>query len=124
MRSAAPWRPIQGAPFTPNVVKARVAFGQALAASGQADRALAEMTQAIQDDSALFGASSRAVGLDLRNLARVQLRTGRSEAAFKSIDQALSILGEHFHLDSPGYLATLQLRGTIVLAARHAAAAR
>ena len=61
-----------------NVVKARVAFAQALAASGQADRALAEMSRAIQDDSALFGASSRAVGLDLRNLARVQLRAGRS----------------------------------------------
>ena len=107
----------------PNVLKARSAYSQILAASGQRRLAIAEAELVMNDNSQLFGPSSRAVGLDLRNLARLQLDAGQLAPALQSADRAVSILREHFDPGSPGYGALIQLRGLIRLAAgRHAGA--
>ena len=97
----------------PNVLKARVALGQALANSGRLDRALQVTQDAIQDASALFGPSSFLVGLDLKKLAEMQMRAGKQRAARLSFERSYSILVRHFQADSPAYASLLKLRAEI-----------
>ena len=99
----------------PNVIKARVALGQALAGSGQAARGIQETRDAIEDTSTLFGASSRLVGLNLKILAEMQMHAGQWRAAKESIGRSYSILKDHFDSDSPGYASLLKLRSEIEL---------
>lgn len=107
----------------PNVLKARVAYAQALAANGQAERAVTETRQAIHDATMLFGASSRIVGVDLLRLARLHLQTGQTELAFESANRAHSILAGQLDQNTPGYAAVLEVRGEALLAARRPAEA-
>ena len=104
----------------PNVLKAREAYGFALAASGERQDGLREMNEAIRDSSSSFGASSRVVGFSLRRLARVQLDAGLAADALESIDQAVSILAEHQDRGAPGFARTLELRGRVFTAAQFA----
>jgi eukaryotic-like serine/threonine-protein kinase len=101
----------------PNVLKARVAFYGALARSGQAGRAIHLTQAAIQDASALFGPSCRLVGLELKELAEIQMEAGQWRAARQSIEQSRSILSGHYQHDSPAYAALLKLRSEIGLRA-------
>jgi len=102
----------------PNVLKARVAYAQALAANGQVDRAITETRRAIQDATRLFGGSSRIVGVDLLRLARFHLQTGNMEMALENANRAHSILAGQLDLDSPGFATVLEVRGAALLAAR------
>jgi tetratricopeptide (TPR) repeat protein len=97
----------------PNVIKARVAFGQALAGSGQLDRGLQITQAATQDASALFGPSSFLVGLDLEKLARIEMQSGKWRAAGQSIERSHSILAGHLRADSPAYASLVKLRAEI-----------
>jgi eukaryotic-like serine/threonine-protein kinase len=99
----------------PNVLKARVALGQALAGSGQTARGIQQTLDAIEDTSALFGASSRLVGLDLKILAEMEMHAGQWRAAKESIGRSCSILAGHLDGDSPGYASLLKLRSEIEL---------
>ncbi|HWB96464.1 MAG TPA: serine/threonine-protein kinase, partial [Bryobacteraceae bacterium] len=105
----------------PNVLKARVALGRALAVSGRPGRGILLTRDAIQDASGLFGPSSRLVGLDLRRLAEMQLRAGQWRAARQSIERSYAILANHLHADSPVYASLLRLRSEIELHRSHRA---
>jgi serine/threonine-protein kinase len=97
----------------PNVLKARVALGNALAGSGQPARGMQLTQDAIEDAMALFGPSSRFVGVNLKMLAEMQWRAGQGHEAMKSIDRAYSILVDHFRRDSPGFASLVKLRSEI-----------
>ena len=90
--SGAALRRIPIAETHPNVLKARVAFAQALAGSGQPARGIRMAKAAIEDASALFGSSSPLVGLDLATLAEMQMRAGQWLAARQSMERSRSIL--------------------------------
>lgn len=107
----------------PNVLKARMAYGQALAAAGDPASGIAETRLVVEDATALFGPASRQVGLFMRTLARLQLDAGQLPAALQSVDGSLAILDRHFDRESPGFGSLLQLRGRILLAARNYAEA-
>jgi hypothetical protein len=101
----------------PNVLKARLAWAQALARSGQPFRGI-RMAQAVIDDaSALFGASSQLVGQYLVILAEMQRNGEQWPAAHESIERAHSILVRHYRTDSPAYLSLAKLRSEIELGA-------
>lgn len=101
----------------PNVLKARLAWAQALARSGQPFRGI-RMAQAVIDDaSALFGASSQLVGQYLVILAEMQTSDEQLPAARESIERAHSILVRHYRTDSPAYLSLAKLRSEIELGA-------
>ncbi len=97
----------------PNVLKARVALGYALAGSGQMARGMLLIQDAIEDAVVLFGPTSRFVGINLKLLAELQWRAGQPRAARHSIDRAYSILVEHFRGDSPGFVSLAKLRSEI-----------
>ena len=101
----------------PNVLKARIAYGQALAAAGRLKEGMEEVAAAIRGGSETFGPSSRGVGLDLRILARLQWKSGDLESALESADRSVRILKEHLDPEAAGYGALLGLRGGILLAA-------
>ena len=97
----------------PNVLKARVALGHALAGSGQPARGIRLTQDAIEDAMALFGPTSRFVGINLKMLAELQWRAGQRSEARQSIDRAYSILVDHLHRDSPGFHSLVKLRSEI-----------
>jgi len=97
----------------PNVIKARLALGQALAGCGRPDQAMQTIYDAIQDASALFGPSSFLVGQGFEKLARIQNQAGKRQAAKQSIERAYSILTNHFEIDSPAYASLTTLRAEI-----------
>jgi tetratricopeptide (TPR) repeat protein len=97
----------------PNVLKARLAVGQALAASDQLARGIRLTQDVIDDTSALFGPSSRLVGVEFQKLAEIQMRANKRRAAKQSIERACSILVRHLHSDSPVYASRLKLRAEI-----------
>lgn len=97
----------------PNVLKARVVLYRALARSGQPGRAIQLTQAAIQDASALFGQSCRLVGLELKDLAEMQMEAGQWRDAGQSVEQSYSILSGHYQHDSPAYAALLRLRAEI-----------
>jgi hypothetical protein len=66
-----------GSQTHPNVLKARVARAEAMAASGQVTRAIRETEQAIEDAEALFGPGSLMAEQYRRTLAGLQ-KTGRA----------------------------------------------
>jgi serine/threonine-protein kinase len=101
----------------PNVVKARVAYAQALAATGRRDEGARELHRAIDDSATLFGPSSRAVGLDLLKLARLELQRGNAGAALDDANRAEFILKDHFDNAEIGMAGVLEVRGTAFLAA-------
>ena len=107
----------------PNTLKARVACSQVFAAAGQHARALDEAERALRDSAELFGPSSRIVGINLLNLARLQLDAGYLAPAWRNADRAISVLREHFDRQSPGYGALVQFRGLVLLAQRKYGAA-
>jgi serine/threonine-protein kinase len=93
----------------PNVIKARVAYAQALAASGNPEAAIPLAKDAIGDTVALFGPSSLLEGLSLKKLAVMEAGAGRLQDAEKSIQRSCEILRTHFREGSPAYLALLNL---------------
>jgi hypothetical protein len=97
----------------PNVLKARVALGYALAGTGEPARGIQLTQDAIEDAMALFGPTSRFVGLNLKMLAEMQLRAGQRREARQSIDRAYSVLVDHFRRDSPGFASLERLRSEI-----------
>jgi tetratricopeptide (TPR) repeat protein len=101
----------------PNVLKARVAYAQALAANGQMERAIKDMQLAIHDATMLFG-TSRIVGIDLLRLSRLHLQAGQIELALENANAASSILVLPLDPKGAGYAAMLEMRGNALLAAR------
>lgn len=101
----------------PNVLKARVARAQALAANRELAEGIDETSRAIEDATALFGPSARVVGADLIRLARLQLRAGQVEAALTSADRARRILSLSLAPGGAGYGALLEVRGAALLEA-------
>ena len=101
----------------PNVLKARVARAQALAAHGELEFAIAETSRAIDDAAALFSPSARVVGVDLLRLARLQLRAGHFQSALASADRAKKILAEYLDPSAAGYGSLLEVRGAALLQA-------
>jgi hypothetical protein len=97
----------------PNVIKARLALGQALAGCGRLDQAIQVTHDAIQDASALFGPSSFLAGLGFEKLARIQSQAGKRQAAKQSVERSYSILKDHFQADSPAYASLMTLRAGI-----------
>lgn len=97
----------------PNVIKARVAYAQALAASGNPEAAIALAKRAIGDTVMLFGPASLLEGLSLRKLADMEARADRRRDAERSIQRSVEILQKHFHEGSPAYLTLLNLRDKI-----------
>jgi eukaryotic-like serine/threonine-protein kinase len=97
----------------PNVIKARLALGQALAGCGRLDQAIQVTHNAIQDASALFGPSSFLAGLGFEKLARIQSQAGKRQAAKQSVERSYSILKDHFQTDSPAYASLMTLRAGI-----------
>ncbi|WP_321471321.1 protein kinase [uncultured Paludibaculum sp.] len=98
-----------------NVLKARVARAQALAATGELPRAIDETSRAIDDATALFGPSARVVGADLIRLARLQLRAGQVRSALASADRARQVLGQSLDPRGAGYGSLLEVRGSALL---------
>jgi eukaryotic-like serine/threonine-protein kinase len=106
-----------GSASHPNVVKARVAYAQALAANGRRDVGIRELRRAIDDSAELFGPSSRAVGLDLVKLARMELQGASPGTALEAANRAQSILKDHFDNTDIGFAGLLEVRGAALLAA-------
>jgi tetratricopeptide (TPR) repeat protein len=104
-----------GSTTHPNVVKARVAHAQALAALGRRDEAFRELRRALDDSSALFGPGSRAAGYDLLRLARLELQNGRPRQALEAVEQSRSFLDDDLDPNEVGFAGLLELRGTILL---------
>jgi tetratricopeptide (TPR) repeat protein len=100
-------------PTHPNVIKARLSLGQAVAGCGRPDQAMQTTQDAIQDASALFGPSSLLVGQGFEKLALIQNQAGKRQAAKQSIERAYSILTNHFEIDSPAYASLTTLRAEI-----------
>ena len=97
----------------PNVIKARVAHARSVAMTGDLKRAIDQIAEAAEDTSALFGAESRAAGLCVRELARLQWQAGKLREARGSVERAYAILATHLDPESAGYAALLQLRTAI-----------
>jgi len=97
----------------PNVIKARLAWAQALARSGQPERGIRMARAAIADVSALFGPSSQLLGQDLALLAEMQMHDRQWIAARQSMERAHSILAGYLCTDSPAYISLAQLRTEI-----------
>ncbi|MGC4054432.1 MAG: serine/threonine-protein kinase [Paludibaculum sp.] len=98
-----------------NVLKARVARAQALAALGELQQGIDETQRAIDDATALFGTSARIVGADLLRLARLQLRAEQVKPALASADRAREILRQSLAPGGAGYGALLEVRGAALL---------
>ncbi len=97
----------------PNTVKARVALGQALAATGDVSGGIDEITRAVHDEDASLGPDCHLAGLHLQALARLQLDAGKAADAARTMDRALPILLRHMDAGSRGYAAILQLQHEI-----------
>jgi hypothetical protein len=97
----------------PNVLKARVAYAEALAASGNPEAAIPVAKSAIGDTVTLFGPSSLLEGLSLKKLAIIEARAGRQQDAEQSMERSCEILRKHFREVSPASLALLDLRREI-----------
>src|SRR5579884_128913 len=94
----------------PNVLKARVAYYRSLARSGDVGRGIHLTQDAIRDTSTLFGPSCRLTGVELKDLAEMQMEAGQWRAARESIEQSYSILRSHYQHDSPAYAVLMKLR--------------
>jgi tetratricopeptide (TPR) repeat protein len=99
-----------------NVLKARVARAQTLAANGELDLAIDETSRAIKDEAALFSPSARVIGSDLLRLSRLQLRAGQIPSALGSAERAQAILAECLDRSSAGYASVMEVRGSALLA--------
>ena len=95
-----------------------MALGHALAGAGQPARGIRLTQDAIEDAIALFGPTSRLLGVNLKMLAEMQWRAGQRREARQSIDRAYSILVEHFPRNAPGFHSLVKLRSEIELDAR------
>jgi serine/threonine-protein kinase len=102
----------------PNVIKARLAFAQAMAGSGHVDEGIESTQSAIRDASSLFGPTCRLAGLGWKQLAELQKQVGRWNDSRESIEKAHSILVTVFCTDSPGYASLRELRAEIQLHGR------
>ena len=100
----------------PNVIKARLAYAQALAASGNPEAAIPLAKEAIGDTVTLFGTSSLLEGLSLKKLAIMEARAGRQHDAQQDIERSCEILLKHLRKGSPACLALLKLRREIIAA--------
>ncbi len=98
----------------PNVIKARIAYAQALGASGNPEAAIPLAKEAIGDTVTLFGTSSLLEGLSLKKLAVMEARAGRQQDAEQIMQRSCEILGRHLRTGSPAYLALLKLRHEIL----------
>ena len=97
----------------PNVLKARLAYYRALARSGQQMRAIHLTQDAVRETFALFGTSCRLAGLELNELAEMQMEAAQWRASRESIEQSYSILSAHYQHDSPAYAALMRRRAEI-----------
>lgn len=94
----------------PNVIKARIAYAQALGAAGNPEDAIPLAKEAIRDTVTLFGESSLLEGLSLKKLAVMEARAGRPQEARQSIQRSCEILFRHLRMGSPAHVALLHLR--------------
>jgi serine/threonine-protein kinase len=106
------------APNHPRIIEARQLYGWALAQAGRRTEGIEQLTVAVNDAAAVFGPSSRMVGVFAESLATVQLESGEIRAALDGSRRSLDIIGRHSAHESFRYASVLHLRGAALLAAR------
>ena len=95
----------------PNVMKARAAYGNALADSGRLDEGIALLVQARSDAATLFGPSSMTVAVYSQNLVDHELRAGLIRNALVSSEQAFRIFEQSSDRDSYTSMSVERMRG-------------
>ncbi|MEO8659410.1 MAG: serine/threonine-protein kinase [Bryobacteraceae bacterium] len=106
-----------GQPDHPNVLKARIALGEAMAAAGDPKGGITEIESVVRSATELFGPQSRTAGQALRSLSRLELEAGHIQSALQAIVRAESILRDHFDPQSSGAAALGRLQGNILMEA-------
>ena len=105
-------------PLHPNVIKARARLGNGLAATGELERGIGELEQAIRDATTVFGPASMTVGVYLQNLVNYQLHAGKVAEALETSKRSLEICERYFEPDSLTRISAVQIRGIALLEAR------
>jgi tetratricopeptide (TPR) repeat protein len=82
-----------------------------------------ELTQAVRDAGAVFGASSRMVGFYSLPLSNAQAETGRIDDAIASARAGVDVITRHTRPESFRFAAAIRQRGVALLAAGRAAEA-
>ena len=95
----------------PNVMKARAAYGNALANSGRLDEGIALLDQARRDAATLFGPSSMTVAVYSQNLVDHELRAGLIRNALVSSEQAFRIFEQSSDRDSYTSMSVQRMHG-------------
>lgn len=107
----------------PPVIEAAALYGRLLARSGDLERGLPLLEDALAHARSVFGPTSVAVGYMAGNLARWQWDAGRLEPALATIETALAALAIAPGVESSAYAIALDRRALILLTARRPAAA-
>jgi len=107
----------------PTVASARTFLANAFEESGHPARAVQEAAAAVADTAAVFGPTSRIVGIRTALLAERQITVGAVRDAEKNATAAIDILGKHLEPGSRTYAAAVEIRGLALLAARRGAEA-
>lgn len=102
----------------PNVMKARAAYGNALADFGRLDQGIVLLDQARQTAATLFGSSSMTVAVYSQNLVDYELRAGLTRNALVSSEQAFRIFQQSSDRDSYTSMSVERLHGIALSAAR------
>jgi serine/threonine-protein kinase len=105
-------------PLHPTVIKARVAYGNALAETEQLAAAIEQLTQARRDAARLFGPASMTVGVYAQNVVDIQLRAGLVKEALESSATALPICEQYFQPGSLTHMSAVKSRGMALREAR------
>jgi serine/threonine-protein kinase len=110
-------------PRHPRIIEGQMVYGRALGDAGEAARSAEHLAQAVSDAAAVFGASSRMVGLFSLPLARYQIETGRISEALAISERAITILAQDMGPEAFHHAVAIHHRGASLLAARRAAEA-
>lgn len=102
----------------PIVIRAGVAYANALGSMGQWESAIEQIEQAIQNATAVFGESSMTVGVYWQNLVDYQLKAGSIKAALESSQTAFDLCDRFFEPDSYTHMAAVKTRALALSAAR------
>ena len=102
----------------PNVMKARAAYGNALADSGRLDEGIKLLEQARTDAASLFGPSSMTVAVYSQNLVDPELRAGLVGNALINSEQAFRIYEQSSDRESYTSVSVYRMHGLALSAAR------
>jgi eukaryotic-like serine/threonine-protein kinase len=104
----------------PRVIDARGIYGRALGNDGRLDEGIAQLSQAVQDASALFGEAAPMVAFYSADLAKYQVETGDIRAALESAHRSFAMIKGLAQPDSFTYAGAAFRLGLSQLAARQA----